>query len=119
MKNLSATWQKLILWLTGYVSIVAFILAGGYFYKNTEDKKVKTTAKVVLVLTAVFTALGIVVSILNNIATIADNYDIMNTASTMSAIFSLVKIVTFVTLFILDLCGIDFIPKKQSESTEE
>ena len=55
MEKLNSKWQKLILWLTGYLNIIAFVLGGGFVYLKTQDEKVKKSAKTVLAFVIVFT----------------------------------------------------------------
>jgi len=69
MKNLSIKWQKFITYLTGYLSIIAFVICGGYFYKNTESEDVKSSCKKVLIITLVFTLIDILRMTIYNILT--------------------------------------------------
>jgi len=124
MKNLSAKWQKTIVWLSGWLNIIAFFLAGGYIYLNTDDDDVKRSAKTAVVLTLFFTAIEVLRSIIYNVLNIANvSYDTLSVISDIGTAFSIIKTITFTTLFILDLCGIKFIPvlknKENKETTEE
>lgn len=107
MKKLSAFWQKLIVWFTGYANIIAFVVAGGYLYLNTDKKEVKTSAKTALIVTVTFTALELLRSLILYIMYLANaTYATTSVMSDVSYVFSILKMVTFVTLFVLDLCGI-------------
>lgn len=113
MKNLSEKLQKLIVWLTGYLNVIAFFIAGGYVYLNTDSEDVKTSAKTVLYLVAGFTGLEILRSIIYNILSLVNvDYTTLNAFSDVALVLSIIKAIVFVTLFILDLCSIKIIPIK-------
>ncbi len=116
MKNLSSKWQKCIVWLTGYLNTIAFFLAGGYVYLNTDDEDVKGSAKNVLVLMLGFTGLEILRSIIYNIFSIANNYEATSVLSDIALVFSIIKMVVFVVFFVLDLCGIKLSSVKKTSS---
>ena len=117
MKNLSSKWQKAIVWFTGYVNVIAFFLAGGYVYLNTQDKDVKGTAKTALGVVIGFNVLDILRSVVYNIASLADvEYKTLNVISDIGVALTIVKAVVFATLFIVDV----FIKKSAPvETTEE
>ncbi len=113
MKNLSEKLQKLIVWLTGYLNVIAFFIAGGYVYLNTDSEDVKTSSKTVLYLVAGFTGLEILRSIIYNILSLVNvDYTTLNAFSDVALVLSIIKAIVFVTLFILDLCSIKIIPIK-------
>lgn len=116
MKNLSLKWQKLIVWLTGYLSIIAFVIAGGYLYKNSEHEEIKTSAKVTLFVTAVFTAIDIVRLIIQNCVYMA--HAASSWLNTFGWVVSLVKAVVFVILFIVDMT-VGMGKQEKSEETDE
>ena len=43
-------WKALLIWLSGYLSIVAFAIAGGYAIVKSDDEELKKTAKQALIL---------------------------------------------------------------------
>lgn len=107
MKNLSAKWQKLIVWLTGYLNIIAFFLAGGYVYTKTQDEEVKNSAKTALVLVAGFTALEMLRGLIYYIMQLANaGYETLSAMSDVSYVLTIIKIVVFATMFALDFFGI-------------
>lgn len=120
MKSLSAKWQKLILWLTGYLNVIAFVIAGGYLYLNTDDGDVKGSAKSILLLTAGFAGLDILRSIIYNIMSLANvGYETLSAMSDVGLVISIIKAVAFVVLFILDLNGIKFSKVGKSDEKSE
>lgn len=117
MKGLSTTWQKIIVWLTGYLNVIAFFLAGGYVYLKTECDDVKSSAKTVLALLLGFTGLDILRSLIYNILSVANvGFDTLNVISDIGTVLLIIKAVVFVTLFILDVCGIKLTPAKAKSS---
>ena len=101
MKNLSTRWQKLIVWLTGYLSIIAFVIAGGYIHQKTESEDVKRSAKISLFAVAVFTAFEILFSIISYCYNLADTYN--SWVSYARYVLAIIKAVAFVSLFIVDM----------------
>lgn len=101
MKGLSDKWQKLIVWLTGYVNIIAFVIAGGYLFKNTESEDVKRSAKVALIVTAIFTAIEIALLIIRNCIYLAS--EPADWLSKTSWVIAIINAVVYVVLFIVDL----------------
>lgn len=101
MKGLSVKWQKLIIWLTGYVNLIAFVIAGGYLFKNTESEDVKRSAKAAFIVEAIFTAIEIVFLIIRNCVSLAEDYaDWLNKTSLVIAI---INAVVYVVMLIVDL----------------
>ena len=120
MKNLSSKWQKAIVWLTGWLNIIAFVLAGGYVYLKTDDEDVKGSAKTVLALWLGFTGIELVRSLIYNIANLAEvEYKTLNTISDIGLAITVVKAVVFLALFILDLCGIKFKRQEKVQTNEK
>lgn len=114
MKGLSAKWQKTIIWLTGYVNIVAFILAGGYLFKNTECEEVKRSAKIAFVVTAIFTALEAILNFLQYCCGLAESAGAWLTKTYY--VIQIVKVIAFAIMLIIDVtCGFD----NQNKNTEE
>ena len=74
MKELwTKNWKKALLWLCGYVSIIAYVIAGGYAIVKTNDKELHKTAKLIFVITLIFTAIEALISILSGIASLGAN----------------------------------------------
>ena len=110
MKNLSVKWQKLIIWLTAYLNVIAFVLAGGYIYLNADDEDVKDSAKNALAVVAAFAALDILRTVIYNILSLGgSNYDALNFLSKAGVVITIIKAIAFVTLFVLDLKNIKII----------
>lgn len=107
MKNLSTKWQKLIVWLTGYLNVIAFFIAGGYTYLNTEDEDVKDSAKNVLLLLAGFAGIELVRSLIyNTMSVFGADYSALSVVSTIGTAIAVIKTIAFAVLFALDMNGI-------------
>lgn len=118
MKNLSVRWQKLIVWLTGYLNIIAFVIAGGYLFEKTEHEEVKSSAKTAFIVTAAFTAADMVRLLIQccyNLASASASW-----LSTLSWVIALFKIIVFAVLFIVDItAGIGSGNGKKSPEAKE
>ena len=91
-------WKALFVWLCGYLNIVAFALVGGYMIVKSDDEELKNTSKKVLIVTLIFTAISMFLSLYNNIGGMADNYYSSKAYSAydiMSNITNIAKIVVF------------------------
>lgn len=118
MKNLSVRWQKLIVWLTGYLNIIAFVIAGGYLFEKTEHQEVRNSAKIAFFVTAVFTAVEMVHLIILYCYNLAS--DSARWLSIFAWVIALVKIIVFVVLFIVDItAGIGSGSGKKTSETKE
>ena len=110
MEKLNSKWQKLILWLTGYLNIIAFVLGGGFVYLKTQDEKVKKSAKTVLAFVIVFTIIDIIRLIIANFINLGDNYEAINGVYHVGLVIAVIKAVTFVTFCVLDMFNLQVIP---------
>ena len=74
MKGLwSQRWKKALIWLSGYLSFIAYALVGGYVIFKSEDKALQRTAKRVFVITLIFAAVDAFMLILSNISAVGAN----------------------------------------------
>ena len=64
----SKSWKKILIWACGYVSIIAFAIAGGYAIVKSEDEDLKKTAKTCFIVTLVFLAVDALISIFSAIS---------------------------------------------------
>ena len=107
MKKLSPIWQKCIVWFTAYVNIIAFVIAGGFIYNKTENEDVRGSAKLALLTFGSFTVLELVRSLVYNLLNLfGASYDTLSVLSDIALVFAILRILAFVALFVLDLCGV-------------
>lgn len=116
MKGLSVKWQKLIVWLTGYVNIIAFVIAGGYLFKNTGHEEVRRSAKTAFAVTAVFTAVDALRALIQYCYNLASptSSDWLNKASWVILI---IRTVVFAVLLIVDMT-VGFGSAKKAENAD-
>ena len=120
MKKLSVNFQKLLVWLTGYLNLIAFIICGGYLFLNTKEKSVKRSAKTVLYLLAGFTGLDILRSLVYNLCSLFDaRITVLSTISEIGTALVVIKALVFLTLFILDMCGVQLSFIKVNDKEKE
>ncbi|MBQ3075384.1 MAG: hypothetical protein IJC26_04885 [Clostridia bacterium] len=115
MSNWSNKWKNILIWLSGYISFIAFAIVGGYAIVKEEDE-LKHTAKKVLIITLIFTAISAFLSIFNAFGTMSDSYFSSNAYDfyvNTSNIVNVAKIVTYAVFIIIELC------KKGNKSKEE
>ena len=67
-------WKEALIWLCGYVSLIAYALVGGYVIVKSEDEQLKKTAKTVFIVTLIFTALSAFLSLFNYCGNMSDHY---------------------------------------------
>ena len=93
-------WKALLLWLCGYLSFMAFALVGGYVIVKSEDEELKKTAKLILILTLIFTAISMFFSIYNGIGSMFGNY-YSSIAYMIYDILDLIVTVVKIAVFVL------------------
>ena len=106
MKELwTLRWKKALLWLCGYVNLIAFAVAGGYVIVKSTDKELQRTAKLVFVIVLLFTAVEALIAILSGIAALGAR---MGSALTWIGFFvTLFRIAVFAAGIVMEL----FFPK--------
>ncbi len=102
MKGLSLKWQKALVWVSGWASIVAFVLVGGYFWKNSEHEEIKSSAKYSFITYAIFLAIGLIENILRYVFYMVDG-PTPAIIGDLSYIVTIVKVVGFAVMFVLDM----------------
>lgn len=99
-------WKKVLIWFSGYFSLIAYAIVGGYVIVKSEDKELKKTAKIALVVSLIWAAvsafLTIFYSCLSMSSGVAYNgaYDAY---VIMRAVFDILKIVTYAVIILITL----------------
>ena len=57
-------WKRLLIWVSGYLSIIAYVIVGGYFMVKSDDEDLKKTAKSAFIVTIIFTAISAFLAIM-------------------------------------------------------
>lgn len=91
-------WKSLFIWVSAYLSIIAFAVVGGYAVVKSEDEELKKTAKQAFIITVIFTAISMFLSIYSSIGGMFDGYymsDAYTVCDIMNKLSSIAKIVVF------------------------
>lgn len=107
MKNIwNNRWKKALIWLCGYVSLIAYAITGGYVIVKSEDEDLRRTAKTAFIVTLIFTALDAFVSILSSIHGLAGyNQGFSEFLSWFRFFLQIAKIAVYAVFIILSLFG--------------
>ena len=112
MNGLSKTWQKVIAWVSGYLSIVSFFLAGGFVFMKSGDEEVKATVKVSAIVTFIFAFFEVLCMMLQYALVGIKSYSVNSLMAMVMLLVLILKTVTFATLFALDMLGVKLLPIK-------
>jgi cytochrome bd-type quinol oxidase subunit 2 len=113
----SKKWKGVFLWLSGYLSIIAFAIVGGYTIVKSEDDDLKKTAKSVLIVTLIFTAISALLTIVSTVGGMFDGYynsDIYAIYKIVNAVSAVVKIAVFALSIIFE-----FVKKEEKKEDIE
>lgn len=97
--------KKAFMWAGAFVSIIAFILVGGYFFiKEKEDEDMQKEVKTCLIVTLIFVAISAFVSLFNYIAGLFGASGVVTTIYTiLLMLVGIGKIVTYAVFAIIAL----------------
>ena len=99
-------WKAALIWMSAYLSFIAYALVGGYVILKSDDEHLNKTAKNAFVVTIIFAALSAFLSLYNYIFGFASGYygsaayEIYSVCSTLVGI---AKIVTYAVFVIMEL----------------
>lgn len=114
--------SKLFIYLSGYVSFIAFAIVGGFTLVKTDDEELKTTTKRVFIITLIYYALVAVMAIFNYFGAMSNNYygsGFYNFVRIMNNLIEIVKIVVFATLMLFVIFKNDNVSKSVAEKNNE
>lgn len=109
--------KKAFIWLSGYISFIAFAIVGGYTIIKSDDKELQKTSKLAFIITLIFTAITGFLLIYNNFASMATGYYssvAYRFYSITLSITEIAKIIVFAVFIILSL-----IPNKNEKVNVE
>lgn len=92
-------WKALLIWACGYLSIIAFAIVGGYAIVKSDDEELKKTAKQAFIVTLIFTAISLFLTLYSSIGGMTDGYYLSKAYEAYDIMFDLMtiaKIVVFV-----------------------
>ena len=99
----SKSWKKVLIWACGFVSIIAFAVAGGYAIVKGEDEGIRRAAKQCFVVTLIFLAADAIVSILSSIAGLASSAGLYDVLGWLNFILVIAKIGIYAAAIIMTL----------------
>ncbi len=112
-------WKTVFLWMSAYLSFIAYALVGGYVILKEEDDELKLAAKHALIVTVIFSALSAFLSLFNYIGGLTSNY-YTSTAyefySTCSSLVGIAKIAVFAVFVVMAFLKKES-PAAQSDDT--
>lgn len=102
---MSKSLKKAFMWAGAFVSIIAFILVGGYFFiKEKEDEDMQKEVKTCLIVTLIFVAISAFVALFNYIAGLFGASGVVTTIYTiLLMLVGIGKIVTYAVFAIIAL----------------
>ena len=118
----STRWKSLLIWVCGYLSIIAFAVAGGYAIVKSNDDELKATAKKAFIVTLIFTLISMFLGLYSAIGGMTDGYyssAAYKAYGIMSAIATIAKIVVFVIFAALSFFGGSSAPALQSKAEQQ
>ncbi len=101
----SNRWKKLLVWVCGYLSIVAFALVGGYIIVKSDDESLRKTVHKAFIVTIIFTAISaflVIYSACFNLSNASYSSGAYEAYSWLSMFNTIAKIVTFAVFAIID-----------------
>lgn len=106
MKHLSLTWQKFIVWVTAYLNVVAFFLAGGYLFLHAEGKEIRRSAKTAFAVTVAFGALRIARTMLYRLLVLVDaSRNTLIAMEKVAVVLLMLQAAAYCVLLVLDVFG--------------
>ena len=122
MNKIGDKWMKVILWASSYVSAIAFALVGGYVFINTDKDNIKNETKKVLIVTLIYVALGMFVTLFGACMSFGSySAGVSKAYAVISALIAISKIIVYVVFVILALVSKDekLSNKQKSEQKAE
>lgn len=111
---------KLFVYLSGYVSFIAFAIVGGYVVAKSDDKELRNTAKRVFIISLIYYAVVAFISIFSHFGSMSSNYygsSFYQFLNVTSNLLEIVKIGVFAFLIIWEL--VKDLPKKKEENNSK
>ncbi len=99
----SLRWKKLLIWICGYLSIVAFAIVGGYTIVRSDSRALKQTSKNAFIAVVVFTVLEAIRLLLSSIGSVSGG--MAGFLAVYVMLVALAKIIVFACCAIIAFCG--------------
>ena len=98
--------KKALIWLSGYLTFVAYAIVGGYTIVKSEDEDLKKEAKKAFVVTLIFTAISAFFVIFDQFGGMSSNWygsGAQKFSNICSRIVSIAKIVVYAIFLLIAL----------------
>ena len=121
MKTISKKFVKVLMYVFGYLNIVAAVVGCGYVLLKSEDKGCKTAARNSLILSVIFAALSALYSFISYFFGTLLELDVYRALNIINAIVGILKIAAYVTMIVFALLSKDLAipqPKDKEKSSE-
>lgn len=107
MKELwSKRWKKALIWVSAYISFIAFAIVGGYTIVKCNDDELKATSKLAFIVTLIFTAVSAFITILQSVITAATSSASL-AFSIIGFIYAIAELAVYAVFVCLALFGED------------
>lgn len=118
----STRWKALLIWLCGYLSIVAFAVVGGYAIVKSNDEKLKNETKKAFIVTLIFTAITVIFTIFTNIGGFDSGFyasEAYKVYGVLSKIVAIAEAIVFVVFGAIAFFGKNNSQKKAEDTASE
>ena len=95
---------SLIVWASAYVNVIVFALCGGYAWFKSDDETVKNETKKALIVTLLFTAVGMIQSFVGqclSLFNVSYGSDLYTAHQKIANVISIAKIVIYAVFALL------------------
>lgn len=119
----SRRWKALLIWASGYLSFIAFVIVGGYVIVKSDDKELKDTVKKAFIVTLIFTAISMFFTLYSGIGGMTENYytsGAYTAYSVLMLITNIAEIVVYVVFALLAFFNVKVVAgKSEAEAGKE
>lgn len=102
-------WKKLLIWVSGYLGIIPFVIVGGYTIVKSNDEELKKTTHRAFVVTIIFTIIAAFIAIYTVCMDLADNvsYKAEEAIKWISGLTVIAEFIVYAIFAIVDFCKKD------------
>lgn len=112
-------WKKALIWFSGYFSLIAFAIVGGYAIVKSEDDDLRYTAKNAFFVVLIFAAIDAFISVLSSINSLAGyNATFAYILSWVRFIVLIAETTVYVVFILLSLFGGDRTQQQEVKNSE-
>lgn len=112
-------WKKALIWFSGYFSLIAFAIVGGYVIVKSEDDDLRYTAKNAFFVVLIFAAIDAFISVLSSINSLSGyNATFANILSWVRFIVLIAETTVYVVFILLSLFGGDRTQQQEVRNSE-